>query len=217
LTDLSNVDETRTSRDLTIREAPTQTRTISDIVEHVGFIRSSTHLLAEDAGALHNQAGDIHNRAIEAQITERSHQLAAQGAPELLSQLSEAGLSWRDIARMCGVSVPAVRRWRNGDPPTGDHLHSIATLLALREIAERDHFIHDFASWIEVPLYPPFPLNGVDLISAGHTAELLELAGQHVTPEEVLDRVSPSWRQSEDSGFEVFETEDGEMGIRSGR
>ncbi len=85
------------------------------------------------------------------------------------------------------------------------------------EIANRDHVIVDFAAWVEVPLCPPSPITGVDLIAAGRTTELMELAGHHTTPEAVLDLVSPGWREVEDSLFEVFEADDGEMGIRARR
>ena len=115
---------------------------------------------------------------------------------------------------MTGVSVPAVRRWRQGDSPTPEHLYSIARIAAVLEIIERDHMVSNVGSWLEVPLFPPCPYSGIDLITSGHFDELLDLAGYHVAPEDVLDRVNPGWRSSLDSGFEVFEAADGERGIR---
>src|ERR1700692_4874969 len=106
MTDLSSVDQTRSSRDVVELQVPTRTRTISDLVEDAGWLRNRAHGLTEDAGNLQSEVGDIHHQAIEAQLADKTHQFTAKGAIELLGQLSDAGFSWRDISRMVGVSVP---------------------------------------------------------------------------------------------------------------
>ena len=110
--------------------------------------------------------------------------------------------------------MKVVGRWRQGEPPTADHLHGLARLVAVTDIISRDHMITNVASWMEVPLCPPCPFSGIDLVVTGHFDDLVDLAGQHATPESVLDRVLPDWRDSHTSEFEVFEADDGETGIR---
>lgn len=207
MTDLSNVDRTRTLEDVTQAPVPEKTNTISDIVEDAGVLRSQSRMLNEGVN-------DLHHSAFSAQFAQKSHQLAQVGARTLLDRLSSAGFSWRDIARMNGVSVPAVRRWRRGESPTPDHLFGIARIVALKEIVEQNNPVADVASWLELPLCPPFPITGIDLAASGHFQELFDLAGYHDTPDTVLDRIHPEWRDFQNSDFEVFEADDGEMGIR---
>ena len=77
-----------------------------------------------------------------------------------------------------------------------------------------DHVVCDVASWMEMPLTPEVPVTGIDLAAAERYADLLDLAADHVTPEEVLDRWQPDWRTRYQSDFEVFESPDGDLGIR---
>ena len=115
---------------------------------------------------------------------------------------------------MIGVSVPAVRRWRNGESATPHHLFSIARLVALKEIIEANNPVVDLASWLALAISPLCPITGIDLAAAGSFQELFDLAGFHESPEGILDRFDPDWRKLERPEIEVFEAADGEMGIR---
>ncbi|MCY3888008.1 MAG: helix-turn-helix transcriptional regulator [Chloroflexi bacterium] len=51
--------------------------------------------------------------------------------PERLGQFrEEAGLSWRSLARLLGVTPYRLREWRRGAIPSGAHLFLLLTLAA---------------------------------------------------------------------------------------
>jgi hypothetical protein len=214
LTDLLSADRTRTSA---TTDTPTQisrTRTIDDLVEGMGHLRNVERPLGDDVAETAVQAGDVHRQAFDAQLNARARDLGRRTATDLLEDVSKCGFAWRDIARLVGVSVPAVRRWRQGEPPTGSHLLAIARLLAFVEILRVDHLVSDVAAWMEMPLTPEAPVTGIDLAVEGRFADLLDLAAGHDSPENLLDRLQPGWRDRFASEFEVFEAADGEMGLR---
>jgi hypothetical protein len=213
--DLLSADRTRTSA---TNDAPTQisrTRTIDDLVEDAGHLRNVARLIGDDVAETARQVGEVHHQAIDAQLNAKARDLAKRPVADLLDSIARRGFAWRDIARLVGVSVPAVRRWRQGEAATGHHLLAIARLLAFIEILRVDHLVSDVASWMEIPLVPEGPLTGIDLAVDGRFGDLLDLAAGHDSPEAVLDRWQPGWRARYVSEFEVFEAPDGEMGLRS--
>jgi hypothetical protein len=212
--DLLSADRTRTSA---ITDTPIQiskTRTIDELVEDIGYLRNVSRLIQDDILEAAHQAGEVHRQAFDVQLNVRARDLARQSACDLLEGIATCGFAWRDIARVVGVSIPAVRRWRLGEPPTGTHRIAIARFLALIEVLHVDHDISDVAAWMEMPLVSEAPVTGIDLAVAERFADLLDLAGKHATPEVLLDRWQPGWREHFRSDFEVFEAADGEMGIR---
>ncbi len=214
MADLITADRTRTS--LTT-EAPTQvsrTRTIDELVEDAGHLRNVTCLLGDDVAEAGRQVSEVHHQAFQAQLNTKARDMAKRPATEMLEELARRGFAWRDIARLVGVSVPAVRRWRQGESPTGPHLLAIARLLAFTEILRVDHLVSDVAGWLEMPLVPEAPLTGIDMAADGRFVDLLDLTTGHATPEAVLDRWQPGWRERIFSEFEVFEAADGELGLR---
>jgi len=209
------VDRTRTSADAVSALPAAQLRSIKNFVEDVGFIRNRTRLLSADVAETDREVGELHHQAFAEQLDFKARQLAKRDPGEMLVELADRGFAWRDIARLIGVSVPAVRRWRQGESPTGSHLLDIARLTALVEILRIDCLIADVASWMEVPLASSAPLTGIDLAAGGQYEDLLDYAAEYVTGEEVLDNWQSDWRVRYQSEFEVFEAPDGELGIRS--
>jgi hypothetical protein len=215
-------DATLTTSALTEAPArPSQTPTIDEIVRHVGSLRYTTRLQSEDVAqagrqieAARQHIGNVHDQMQDHLLNTRAREIAKRPAVELLNELAASGFAWRDIARMLKVSVPGLRRWRQGEAPTGPHLLAIARLVALVDTMRVDHLVCDVASWMEMPLTPEVPLTGIDLAVDERYADLLDLAAHHVTPEEILDRWQPDWRTRHSSDFEVFEAPDGELGIR---
>ncbi len=214
MADLITADRTRTS---STTEAPTQlsrTRTIDELVEDVGHLRNVTRLVGHDVAEASRQVSEVHHQAFQAQLNTKAREMAKRPATEMLDELAGRGFAWRDIARLVGVSVPAVRRWRQGESPTGPHLLAIARLLAFTEILRVDHLVSDVAGWLEMPLVPEAPLTGIDMAADGRFVDLLDLATGHETPEAALDRWQPGWHERSSSQFEVFEAADGELGLR---
>ncbi len=197
---------------------PSQTPTFDDLVQQIGYLRNTSRQhgqivgeVIEDVG---RHIGEVHHRMCDAQLNRRAREIAKRPAADLLNDLADCGFAWRDIARMLKVSVPAVRRWRQGEPPTGPHLLDTARLVALIDTMRTDHLVSDVASWLEMPLNADVPVTGIDLAADGKYEEILDLAAEHVAPEEILDTWQPDWRTRYRSDFEVFEAPDGELGIR---
>jgi hypothetical protein len=159
--------------------------------------------------------GETHRQALELQLNILGRQLAKHDPRDTLNSLADIGFAWRDVARLVGVSVPAVRRWRQGEPPTGPHLFAIGRLAAFIEILNRDHMVTNPVPWLEMPLSDEVPLTGIDVAAAGHYEELIDLAADHMGPEDLLTRLNPNWREDMRSDVEVFRAEDGELGLRS--
>jgi transcriptional regulator with XRE-family HTH domain len=203
-----------TARTRVLSVEPKQTVGIDAFVEDVGYLRNRTRLLSADVAETDKQVGEVHHQAFAEQLEVKARQLVKLGAIRLLSELADEGFAWRDIARLVGVSVPALRRWRQGESPTVGHLLAIARMAALARILHANHWVADVASWMEVPLTPGAPLTGLDLAADKRYEDLVDLAAEYATAEDVLDEWQPGWRERYRSDFEVFEAPDGELGIR---
>ena len=195
-------------------EQVTRTRTIDEVVAEVGHLRSRTRLLGEDVAETDRDVGEAYREALSDQLDVKARMTAKRSVADMLGELADAGFSWRDIAALVGVSVPAVRRWRLGEPATGANRLAVARTVALVEMLRDDHLVSDVASWMEVPLVSAAPVTAIDLAAAGLFQEVIEIAANHSTGEDVLDRTQPGWRERYRSDYEVFEAPDGELGTR---
>ena len=95
-------------------EAPT--RTISEAVEGLGYLRNRTGIRADDSLDLSCSAAQLHSEALEKHLRSLANRRAREELPALLEELSELGFSWPDIARTSRLSVSALRKWRLGAP-----------------------------------------------------------------------------------------------------
>ena len=191
-----NVERTRT-----IEEA------LRELVGHAGHLRNRADIESDDLT-------DIHHSSLQLQLNARIEKLLPDNPAALLSELADLGFGWRDIARMVGVSVPALRRWRNGEPPTGENRGAIARLLAFAKILSEDHMIFDPASWMEVPVVEGAPTTRIDLYVAGRLDVVFDLATHHCVPEAAMDAAEPGWRERYRSDWEVATASDGQPYIR---
>jgi len=196
--------ELQVSRTRTIEDLAREAR---DITEQAGHLRSVNTAVGDDIV-------DVHHRGFRVQLDADTARVARRALTDLLNSLNDLGFGWRDIARMIGVSVPALRRWRQGDMPTGDHRRRVAELVALIEILTEDHLVSEVASWMEVPITSDVPDTPMDLYAKGHRETVFELATGHLGPEQALDQVEPGWRERIDHEYEVFLAADGQPGIR---
>jgi hypothetical protein len=215
MADIITSDSTRiTTTELTAPEQVTRTRTIDEVVADAGFLRRRARLLGEDVAATSRQVSEVHQRAVVVQLNAKARTIAKRSVTAMLSELANAGFAWRDIAALAGVSVPAVRRWRQGEAASGANRLAVARIVALVETLRNDHLVADVASWMEVPLVSDAPVTAIDLAAAGHLQEVVEISADHSTGEEVLDRLQPGWRERYRSQYEVFLAPDGELGTR---
>lgn len=196
--------ELQVSRTRTIGELAQEAR---DLADQAGHLRNVNAVLATDFT-------DVHHRAFRVQLETRTAQIAKRAPVELLNEINELGFGWRDIARMVGISVPALRRWRQGESPTGEHRRSLAELVAFVRILAQDHLVADTASWMEMPITRDAPLTSIDLYVQGQQLTIFDLASEHISPDEALDIADPGWRQRYHSEFEVFRAADGQPALR---
>lgn len=193
----------------------TPTRTISDLVDDYGFLRNLMTDLVDGTRHLHHLVDARHSDGLDAELRVRAGERAKQSLEAVLTELSDLGFSWRDIARVAGISVPALRKWRMGGAATGEKRHRVALMLSLCEIARSRYHIADVAGWLETPLHPDAPVTGLDIVAGGRFDLVLRLArDQGSDPETVLDEFEPDWRDRYASAVEVFTGPDGMPGLR---
>lgn len=177
--------------------------------------------LTEDVGGgrnevrvLHEQYDDLHQRSHEVEWRAATAARVKSSTATLLSDLSELGFAWRDIARLVGVSVPAVQKWRKGEKASGDSRKRLASLLAACDIITDHYMVEEIASWFEVPLSSSAPVTPLDLYAEDRADLVFEFASGHTDPEALLTQFLPDWREHYRSDFEVFEASDGRYSIR---
>lgn len=176
--------------------------------DRAGALRSTARSLGQDAR-------DLHRNTWTAELEEATQHQARRGTLDLLNTLHEEGFAWRDIARMAGVSVPAVQKWRRGENATGANRNRLAQIVALIAKLKNDNFVTDPASWCEIPLSVEASVTPIDLIAEGKTEIVFELSGNHISPMEALDAFEPEWRGCfRDPSFETFKADDGQLSIR---
>ena len=186
------------------------TRLSPDIVaNHAGALRHDVGVLSEDVKRTH---GD----SLRIQLEFRTDEALKRAPVDLLSELAGLGFSWTSIARLAGVSIPAIRKWRNGGTVSGGNRRKVAMLVALVGLLSEDHLIHDVASWLDIPLAGT-SFTGIDVLAAGHDHgyhDLTAYASEHIRSCELLDRTVPGWRATLDDRFESYTAGDGEQAIR---
>ncbi|UPL10343.1 hypothetical protein [Microbacterium sufflavum] len=148
----------------------------------------------------------------------RQQEAAARDGGELLADLGNSGLAWRDVARLAGVTVPAVQKWRRGEGMSGARRLALARIVALLNILG-EHFISDPASWLEMPVKEGVAVSRLELLIQGRFDLVLLLIADGTAPaveiDRVLDEYDPDWRSSlVDDQFESFLASDGVVSIR---
>lgn len=197
--------EGTSSSGVTAQEAPSQT--MASITRRFGMLRDRTSLLDSDTGMDHRAAQRVTLDLLARERVRESIQV-------LLDDLfAKRGLSWSDIAKSVGVSVQAVRKWRQGGPVTGQNRLSIAQLAALLDLLENVPIL-DPASWLEVPVLRGYKPRHLDLYIGGRADLLFDLAHLRIEPEQALDEFMAEWRSVLRLDHEVFVADDGQLSIR---
>lgn len=198
-----------TAGDFTFRRNLTETRLTPPrlTTTEVGGIRGVARALRDDVD-------DLHKRTHENEWRKAAAERGKAGVMSMLTELADLGFAWRDIARMVGVSVPAVQKWRKGERASGDSRHRIASLLAACDLITSHYMVDEVASWFEMPLSSSAPVTPIVLYAANRADLVFEFASGHVDPEALLSEFDPDWRERYRSDFEVFEAGDGNRSIR---
>jgi len=187
----------------------TSTRvTASEVTENVGALRGRARILSEDINQFHQQTWAEEWRT-------RTAARGKSSVKEMLLELAALGFAWRDIARLLGVSVAAVQKWRKGESHSGENRSRIAALLAACDLIAEHYGVQEIGSWFETPILGGVPITPLDLYAAPAQRSLVfEYACGHTDPEVVLTSFDPTWRERYKSDFEVFLADDGQRSIR---
>lgn len=207
---LEVVDEDAGTASNTITKAviPTATRTVAALLtEDVGNLRHK-------ASTLHVDLAETHQKVYEHEWGVLTQQRGAQSAAELLEHLGDLGFAWRDVARMVGVSVPAVKKWRRGERITGPNRLRVAQLVAACDFLSGHYHVEDVASWFEMPLRDDAPVTPMDLWMAGQARLMFDYGTGHATADETLTAFEPEWRDHYRTNVETFQDADGNIGLR---
>ena len=186
--------------------APNETRSLS---LRADYLRTRVDMLGDEVQELH---GEVRER----DLTDRTLEKTKKSVAGLLDELkSDRGMGWSDIAEVLGVSISAIRKWRQGGDANPERRSKLARMATLLDVLEEKGLIQDPAAWMEMdlPLDAGYFIRPLDLYLEGHVPALIELAEQRQTVTQMLDQVRPNWRASR-SDFEVFLDRDGERSIR---
>ncbi len=206
---LLEVKATASHRILYEHERPREQTASGSAVLARGYalLRDQIRVLDSHVSARHREAESYH-------LDERARAKAKKSVPSLLDELSiQRGMAWRDIARLAGVSVSAVTKWRKGGPATGENRLSLAKLAAFIDLLEA-FMVQDPVGWLELPVVDGYTVRHIDLYEGGRPILLLDIADMRLSEEEALEQFDPAWRERYRSEFEVFEAGDGNMSIR---
>ena len=136
-----------------------------------------------------------HRGLYTAAISDLAREATKRTARAIVDDLAtEFGLAWVDLAKMVGVSVPAIRKWRldgGVGPENHRRLAEVSAFLrALREYAS----VQDPAAWISQRMLPGHTVTVRHLYSADRAGLLLDYASGGVSATDVLERTEPAWR-----------------------
>ena len=181
--------------------APSAATAATTSTVHLPSLAPPTSISNEVAGLrdrvdlLNSDVRDLHNGVRTHDLEEATSRLAWREPRELLDVLAvERGLSWVDIARLVGVSIPALRKWRLGENVSPDNRRKLARLAAFLEMVAGAP-VDDAAAWMELRLASDTTLTAADVYLAGRVDLLLDRAYGRISGYQLLDDFDPEWRR----------------------
>ncbi len=183
--------------------------------------RPTTVLFIEDANEVVNKISSMDSsvRKLRSKLYEHEwdrfvQRRVAVSPLDILNELADLGFAWRDVARLVGVSVPAVQKWRKGENLSGDNRRRLAGVIAAYDVIAGRYSIDHVPSWFETPVHDAAPVTPIDLWSAGRRDLVFEAACQGLSSDAIMDQYMPDWRDRFTSNFETFVGSDNELSIR---
>jgi hypothetical protein len=184
------------------------TRTLTEIVGAAAIHRRGAESLRDQADELRVGFGRIEDDGLRELLRGRTGKKKMESLASRLKELGDIGFAWTDLARMFSVSLPALRKWRQGESASPPNDLRVAEVSAICEMLSETPTISDVASWLEMPLAPECPVTGIDLLAAGRNDLLLRYA-RDGDGDSVLDEFDPGWRDRSYSAVEVVTGPDG--------
>lgn len=177
------------------------------LTEDIGWNRQKVGFINDDFGNLHKRSHDVEWRT-------RSAERGQAGVATMLTELADLGFAWRDLARMVGVSVPAMQKWRRGEKASGDSRQKVASLLAACDLIAAHYMVEEIASWFEMPLVKRVPITPIDMYADDRADLVFALASGQEDPEALMTEYDLEWREKYRSDFETFLASDGNRSVR---
>jgi hypothetical protein len=187
---------------------------------------SNAERVERDAGSrrreMHHETRGIsewHEQTLISLLRHKTDSSARLQLVELLSTLTAGyGLGWSDIARLVGVSVPAVRKWRYGGDISPVRRQNLARIVAFLDILYAEG-ISDPAAWLNMPIVDPVNENLTErfttkkeIYEAGGIVQLLAYAKHHISHDDLLARTGLS-ANKEALGSQLVRAPDGHLSI----
>lgn len=176
------------------RDAHYSTSTRTKISAAESSERRAYGLLAERRAAVRRVASDVaesrdfHEYTVRSLLSERTDLKAQVGLNGLLTELTETrGLGWSELARLVGVSVPAVRKWRMGGDIKTPRLASLSRLAALLELLSAEG-VQDPVAWLSLPVDGEGGVTKSEIFKGGQAADLLLYAKRELSQQDLLAR-----------------------------
>jgi hypothetical protein len=147
---------------------------------------------------------------------ERRQSLALrEGVADSLSDLAMTwGMSWVDIARILGVSVPALRKWRLGEAkPKRDNRKRIAHIVGLLSAMKAVGVVEP-AGRLSVGVVDDSYLTLRDLVASASVTDVLDYVAGRLAGEELLDKNVDGWRERYRAKIDTYVAADGERAMR---
>lgn len=200
------------------RVAPTEVPKSTPIsaIKHTADIRdlvTDADRLTTSLSSLSSDIRKSHAKALEEELNTRVQQKVKESPLTMLETLGNMGFSWRAVAQLLGVSVPALQKWRRGDGISGENRRKIATLLAGINVIASQYKVQEIDSWFETPIADETPVTPITIWSAGEYILALRYASDELTSEATLDAFDPDWRAKWTSRFEAVRAEDGHISL----
>ncbi len=184
---------------LTQTEAPS----LAELTEAAGYLDNRAKLL-------HDDTSELHVDVLMTEWQKSTSGLVRLDMTTLLGRLASLGFAWRDVARLVGVSVPAVQKWRHGKPAKGESRTSAAAILAACNMITRHYpLVQDVAQWFEAPVRLGCPITPLDIYAARMVDKVFLLASGKADPEAVLNYFDQDWRDKYRDDFVVVRSDDG--------
>lgn len=192
----------------TVAEPSMPPATAAQLIPRASHLRLRADAVNSDATSLHQSVYSMH-------LDERRTVQEQRSVQTLIEALADKGVAWSDMAKLLGVSTPAIRKWRQGEGATPGNRSAVAKLAALIDLLSEQLMIEDPAAWLQIPLAGT-STTLADIYASGRMELILDYAVGWLTPsEELLDAFDPSWRAREATReYETFTAADGQLGVR---
>ena len=147
-------------------------------------------------------------------LDDRTAAKARSNAEDLLEELAtDRGLGWSEIARLCGVSVSAVRKWRANEPISPERRRLLARLAAFLDLLEEAGPVGEPAGWLNMRISEDHTVTAADLYIDKQVENLLEYAQGHLSINDLLDRWNSEWRTTTHSDWAITDGPDGQRAL----